>query len=244
MANQTVFDVQIRRDLPIDRAPLQLEVGRDHPEIPVMPETLLMLDLLVQETCVDLRQLSDLVLGDLGATLQILRLAGREYGTTDCRPVRIADCVSDLGLRTCLTAVSAQAVSRHERQHEIAKLWAHSRVVASCSKQVAQEMLDVDPDEAYLVGLLHTAGLLPGLLGWKESTGTDDSLIGLRLAKRWSLPHCVTEFFSEKQTPRYAGRWSGIVQKAHMRANLALPLVLVSRDLATGVNGSEIARRG
>jgi HD-like signal output (HDOD) protein len=217
VANQNVFDIQIRRDSMTDRGHLQLEVSRDHPDVPVMPETLLLLDLLVQETCVDLRQMSELVLADLGATLQLLRLAGREYGTANGRPARIADCISDLGLRTCLKAVSAQTIGRHERKSEIAALWAHSREIASCSRLVAQEMSEIDPEEAYLVGLLHAMGMAPAVLGWKESSA-DDAQMGLKLAKRWSLPRCVMEFFGEIPLSKYTNRWSVIVEEAHMIA--------------------------
>jgi HD-like signal output (HDOD) protein len=224
--NQNVFDLQIRRDSPIDFQP-QLEICREHSDLPVMPQTLLLVDLLVQETCVDLRQMSELVLADLGATLQILRLAGREYGAADDRPVRIADCISDLGLRTCLNALSRQSVSRQERKGEIGKLWAHSREIANCSRLVAQQMPETDPEEAYLVGLLHGFGLLPALLGWRESNVADDALLGLRLAKRWSLPRCVTEFFSEQHLTRYATRWSVVVQEAHILANQMSPPMLV-----------------
>jgi HD-like signal output (HDOD) protein len=218
VANQTVFDIHIRRDSLIDRQTLQLEASRDHPDVPVMPETLLLLDLLVQGTCVDLRQMSDLVLADLGATLQILRLAGREYGAADDRPVRIADCISDLGLRPCLKAVSAQTIGRHERKSEVTALWEHSREIASCSRLVAQDMPEVDPEEAYLVGLLHSIGMAPAVLGWKESSVADDAVMGLKLAKRWSLPRCVMEFFSEMQLSRYTNRWSAIMQEANMIA--------------------------
>jgi HD-like signal output (HDOD) protein len=218
VANQTVFDIQIQRDSPIERQPLHFETSRDNPDFPVMPETLLLLDLLVQEPCVDLRQMSELVLADLGATLQILRLAGREYGTADDRPIRIADCISDLGLRACLKAVSAQTIGRHERKSEVTALWEHSREIASCSRLVAQDMLEIDPEEAYLVGLLHGIRMAPAVLGWKESTGADDAALGLKLAKRWSLPRCVMEYFSEIQLSRYTNRWSVIVQEAHMIA--------------------------
>jgi hypothetical protein len=58
------------------------------PAIPIMQETLLLLDLVVQEPSVDLREMSKLVLDDLGATLQILRLAGSEYSNSKDRPLR------------------------------------------------------------------------------------------------------------------------------------------------------------
>ena len=219
MLNKTAFNLQTRRDYPSDRQQLKLELTRELPDAPVAPETLLLLDLVVQEPCIDLREMSEMVLTDLGATLQILRLAGREYGATEDRPVRIADCISDLGLRTCLEAVSAETIGRQERKREVVELWSHSREIARCSKLVAQDMAEIDPEEAYLAGLLHAIGLLPALLGWRESAMADEALVGLRLAKRWSLPSCVTEFFSELQLPGYATRWSVIVRKAHLRAN-------------------------
>jgi HD-like signal output (HDOD) protein len=186
---------------------------------------------MVQETCVDLRRMSQVVLADVGATLQILRLAGRHYGMEQDRPIRIADCISDLGLRACLKAVSAQTISRHGRQHELAAFWEHSREVAGNAKLVAQDMHEIDPEEAYLAGLLHGIGSLPALLGWKDSGVTDPSLAGARLAKRWSLPSCVTELCHEMQLPGYETGWSGIVRKAHLRGERSCGNCLFERDL-------------
>jgi HD-like signal output (HDOD) protein len=221
--NKTAFNIQIRRDPTIERQPLQFEAPRELPDTPVTPVTLLLLDLLVQEPCIDLREMSELVLADLGATLQILRMAGREYGTSENRPVCIADCIVDLGLRNCLTAVSAETISRQERKSEVAELWSHSREIARCSRLVAQEMAEIDPEEAYLTGLLHEIGLLPTLLGWGGISVADESLVGLRLANRWSLPSCVREFFSETHLTRYPTRWSAVVSKAHLLANRSTP---------------------
>jgi HD-like signal output (HDOD) protein len=196
-----------------------------------MPDTLLLLDLMVQETCVDLHRMSQLVLADVGATLQILRLAGRHYGTAEERPVRISDCISDLGLRACLKVVSAQTISRHGRQNELADFWEHSREIARHAKVVAQDILEIDPEEAYLTGLLHGIGFLPGLLQWKDSGVTDPALAGVRLAKRWSLPVCVTDLCNEMQLPGYAAGWSEIVRKAHVRAERAAGHCLFEQDL-------------
>jgi hypothetical protein len=80
-------------------------------------------------------------------------------------------------------------------------------------------MLKVNPDEAYLTGLLHAIGLLPDLLEWKDCGTVDSALIGLRFAKRWFLPPCVTEFYREIRFAGYPALWLGIVQEAHQRAN-------------------------
>lgn len=216
MRDKNSFNLNFRRDT-ADHG-LQLEPSRQLPDAPVAPETLLLLDLLVRETCVDLREMSELVSSDLGATLQILRLAGREYGMVQDRPTRIADCIADLGLRACLKAVSADTIGRQHCRDGIADLWAHSREIAVYSKLVAQERSDIHPEEAYMVGLLHEIGLLPSLLGWRDLDLADEALIGFRLAKRWALPHFVTDFFSGLQSPQHASRWSAVVERAHLLA--------------------------
>jgi HD-like signal output (HDOD) protein len=215
---KTSFQAQVSRNPLVERRPVQLEYSRDLPDVPVMPQTLLILDLLVQEPCVDLREVSRVVLGDLGATLQILRLAGREYGNAEGRPARIEDCIADIGLEACLKAASAQIVASDGQRTSVGEFWAHAKEIAEYSKIVAEDMPGINPEEAYLIGLLHTLGSLPGLLGWREAGISDGALAGLRIAKRWSLPNSVMELFNEMHLTGYATRWSGIVQKAHLRA--------------------------
>jgi HD-like signal output (HDOD) protein len=229
----TAFQIPAVLKPPVERQPFQVELVHELPHLPVLPETLLLLELKVQESCVDLREISQLVLGDLGATLQILRLAGREYGNSDGRPVRIEDCISDLGLHACLEAVSAQTVARDGRRHAVAAAWSHSREIAQYAKLVAEDLPDVNPEEAYLVGLLHTTGLLPAILGWSraESAAADTALAGFRIANRWALPLCVVEFFCEIHLPGYGTRWSRIVRTAHQVANRSSISCPFERDI-------------
>jgi hypothetical protein len=218
----SVFHTEVGRKPPEEKHQLlQVDFSCDFPDVPVLPETLLLLDIRMQEMSVDLAEISRLVLGDMGAAVQILRLAGREYGNTEGRPTRIEDCISDLGLGTCFEAVSAMTVSRDGGGHAIAQTWAHSKQIAQYSKLVADEMPDVNPDEAYLAGLLHGIGLLPSILGWDwmESPSGDSVATGFRIAKQWSLPRCVMELFCEMHLAGYPIRWSGIVRTAHQRAD-------------------------
>ncbi len=208
-----------------------MQASTELPDVPVMPETLLLLDLLVQEPCVDLRQMSELVLADVGATLQIQRLAGQEYGLAIDRPVRVADCISDLGLRTCLNAVSAQTISRVGRQRELAAFWSHSREIATATQQIAEATPEIDPEEAYLVGLLHGIGSLPALLNWRQPVADDLDSTALRLCELWSLPRCVTAFFEDMSLRRHSAIRS-LVQSAHLRAtrtSVPCPLEMVVR---------------
>jgi hypothetical protein len=201
--------------------PWQFDYSDDLPAIPVLPETLLLLDLEVQERSIDLRRVTELVLSDLGATLQILRLAGREHACAEFRPLRIEDCIADLGIDACLDALSAHTVSRHAGQGEIAETWKHCREIATRAKQIAEESQDVDPGEAYLTGLLHAIGLLPAVLGWAASRHgvSDFSLTGFKLAKKWSLAPFVVKFLGEVNEEQCTTSLPEIVREAHRRAD-------------------------
>ena len=203
-----------------DFQPWQADFSIDWPEIPVLPETLLLLDLEVQERSVDLRAISELILSDLGATLQILLLAGREYSCAEFRPDRIEDCISDLGVRACMEAVSAHTVAHSCESSSITETWAHCREIAQISKQIAEEMQDVDPNQAYMAGLLHAIGLLPAVLGWAASKQgiSDFALAGFKLAKKWSLAPFLVKFLSEMHEERCTTRLPEIVRKAHLCA--------------------------
>jgi hypothetical protein len=190
------------------------------PPVPVFPETLLLLELEAQEPCADLRRLSQVVLSDLGATLQILRLAGREYGNTEDRPNRIEDCISDLGLRPCLNAVATQITARSDRRSEIAEIWKHSGEIAHHSRIIAEDIPEVNPEDAFLVGLLHAIGLLPALLGWngREADAFESAQIAFTMATQWSLPHVVVDAFRAMCCASEGSEWTAILMSAHQRA--------------------------
>jgi hypothetical protein len=193
------------------------------PDVPVLSETLLLMELKSRDRAVDLTEISQLVLGDLGAVLQIMRVAGEEDVSEDGRPTRIEDCISGLGLPACIDAMSRQTVKRRNRPAAIVETWTHAQLVAENCRYLAEEnIVAAHPDEAFMVGLFHTIGSLPEVLGWDWTTPfyEDAELMGLRMAEAWSLPRCVVEYFSELQSPSRAGQWRDIVHRAHRQANL------------------------
>jgi hypothetical protein len=193
----------------------------DLPDVPVMPETLLLMELGMHEFAVDLSEMSQLALSDLGATLQILRLAGWECGGGEARPVRMEDCISTLGLQACLKAAARRTVLCDLRCRAVFETWAHAREIALLCKTLAEETNgSIRPEEAYLAGLCHVIGLLPEMLGWErgELAGKSWAELGLKLSEQWCLPACIAEFFAEMQQPRGGTRWSGLIRKAHQKA--------------------------
>ena len=219
MRNEKILEIGSARN-PVFLQLNQQEWAAKHelPDLPVMPETLLLMELMVRERTVDLGELSQLVLGDMGAALQIMRLAGSEESLADDRPSRIEDCISGLGLEACLDAVSRQTLKRNARHPGMNAMWTHAREIAeSCRALAEQSYFSANPEEAYLVGLFHAIGALPVVLEWDRTIDLpdDQELAGLRIAQGWSLPHCVIDYFSELRPLSNGNRWSRLVERAH-----------------------------
>jgi hypothetical protein len=201
------------------------DLGDDLPDVPVLPETLLMMEFQLRENSVDLRRFTDVVLGDLGATVQILRLAGQEYGSSDDCPVRIEDCISDLGLTACLNAAARGTFAGGVQQRADFEIWTHSREIAKHCRLIAEEMTgsvnrgSINPDQAYMAGLLHAIGALPEFLGWQRGEVADGRVLSaLKLSDRWCFPHYLKDFFNEMLIPGYDPRWSQFLSAAHQLA--------------------------
>jgi hypothetical protein len=210
----TIYDLPTRpfRSSP---EPLQIAYGRDAPAIPARPEIVLQLELLIQQRCVDLRAMSRLIVSDVGATLQVLRLAGREFGADEERPVRMEDCICALGLEACVEAISAPRIGEVGWQPALIEFWEHSRNTAHYCRMIAENMAGLNEDQATLVGLLHGMGSLPLLLGWKDAGLLGAAGAGVRLAKRCMLPECVVECLTDLQFGTRGNRWWNIVRIAH-----------------------------
>ncbi|HEY6489190.1 MAG: HDOD domain-containing protein [Terracidiphilus sp.] len=223
--NERVFEVVAARSGVAGPQAGTLETLRELQDVPVLSETLLRVELMVRERSVDLREISTVVLSDLGATLQIMRLAGREDAFEDGRVPRIEDCISGLGVQACLEAIARRPLKPSTRPPAVIDTWAHARIIAENCKFLAEETSSflVNPDEAYLVGLFHELGTLPAILGWNRSFAVpaDPAVAGLRMAQAWSLPACVAEYFSELRSHAAGHRWSAVVEQAHPDAQYA-----------------------
>lgn len=193
-------------------------------DVPVMSATVLGLEMLLHEPCIDLRLASELVLSDVGATLRILRLVGNEYEFATEPLCRMGDCLASLDAGTWFDAISARTLAC---DHEHASsLWYHCRLVAQYAQLVAESLDGVSPEEAYLVGLLHEIETIPKVLGWANE--------GLRLES--ALPPFVLSAIRTMNDPCSSSIWKFILTAAHKLAGTETDF---DPDFAaTGLNGA------
>jgi hypothetical protein len=187
-------------------------------DIPVMSATVLGLEILLHEPCIDLRMASELVLSDVGATLQILRLVGREYELSTEHPCRMGDCLAGLDSNAWFEAVSTRTFACDREHAATTALWHHCRLVAQYAQLVAESLDRIPPEEAYLVGLLHEIGAIPKVLGWpNRRVGAGQS--GALLTIEGSLPLFVLSAIHNMNDSCSSSVWKFILTAAHELAN-------------------------
>jgi HDOD domain len=179
-----------------------------------MSATVLGLDIILQEPYIDLRLVSDLILSDVGATIQILRLIGREYDFAADRPRRIGDCIASLDVSAWYAAISARTFPCDREHAETTALWRHCRLVAQYAQLVAESMEQFAPEDAYLVGLLHGIASIPTVMGWPAGDQAGKTA-GALLEMEDALPSFVHAALQTMDELGPLSGWRFILAAAH-----------------------------
>jgi hypothetical protein len=191
------------------------------PDVPTLITTRLQLELLVQGTLVDLSAVAEVILSDVGATLQIYRLIGEENPLPEDRPTRMEDCIASLPLDLWFDMVCAISIPQ---SRGVLAEWERWRCLAQSARELAKIIDGVSPEEAYLVGLLIELGKIPHLLGWNldGSTEREQRALGLMLADYWHLPEFLVAAIRDQHEGSSGGRWNEMLQMSKTLCDQAI----------------------
>ena len=149
--------------------------------LPALPLTLAELELLLQERVVDLAAVAEVAKRDASFTAQLLLFANQDLDECD-RLYRVEDCLVQLGISTVQELVS-ETPPLVPSEWRTATLLDHSRQTAIAAESIAHQVPGMDPEKAYLAGLLH---LFPELVWLRTGASGDES-------DEWPLPAFVWE---------------------------------------------------
>lgn len=179
--------------------PISLRQGTEFPLPPAMPDSVLLLRLLLSSHIADLHAITEVIRNDVGLTAQLFCLAALERGRRITGILNIGDLVVHIGLEklkslaaeTRLNPLPPQNAAPQARE----RFWMHARLTARISEELAGETTPANRDAAYVAGLMRHLGALPGLLGWEVPERTPGTLgeIGYRIAKSWQLPAVLAD---------------------------------------------------
>jgi len=178
------------------------------PVLPALPRTLAETELLLHSPVVNLAAITEVARCDAGLIAQLLLLANRDQEESD-RFYRIEDCVVKIGLSPLRELVGAMP-SLLPCDWRYGALLNHSRLTALAAEAIASQMHGVNPEQAYLSGLLH---LFPDLVSvaWAAQTGGEAS----SESTAWPLPAFAWEVIRSFRHPSaVAGQEHRLVEVA------------------------------
>jgi len=152
------------------------------PGLPALPLTLAEMELLLQGPVVDLGAIAEVAKRDASLTAQLLWLANRDREESD-RLYRIEACLVQLGI-SVLRELVRETPPLSPSDGRGGALINHSRLTALAAEDIAFQILGVDPEKAYLAGLLHLLPELVSFWSWAAEK-SDASSSGI---DEWPLP--------------------------------------------------------
>ena len=184
-------------------------------QVPVMPGTLLSLELLLGQRCLDLHRVSRTICHDPGALLHLFAVAAEECMPPEAVPERVEDCIANLPFERLLGRLVG-AGSPPREGTALAGFALHAVVISRYAQQAA-EAFHLTAERALLVGMLHELGDLPWVLGWQSMPSTPREAASWchRLTAHYHVPEWLGEALADLHSNAPASLWAAVVSAAH-----------------------------
>jgi putative nucleotidyltransferase with HDIG domain len=192
--------------------------------VPLLPEAAATLLLMTEDENADLDRLTDVVRSDPTMAAQLLRIANSPLFVSRYPIASLRVALSRLGMfqvrQIALLIVCDTKVFRVRGwEQALRALFAHSVLVALFAQEIAKKAR-MNPDEAFLAGLLHDVGIPtlvqalveiePRVASFRDVAGLLALLhprhaeIGARLAAAWAMPPRLIEAIGYHHEPHLA----------------------------------------
>lgn len=193
-----------------------------------MPKSLLHLELLLSEGVVDLGTAANIIRGDLGLTIELLRLATREIDGWSDSGMSVSGLVVLAGverLRALVRNTASIASCARSDSHCLAceRFWRHASLTALVAEDLAGQTSDVPRDEAFLAGMFYHLGDLPLVLDWDvagEETRDLRNVVS-DMAKAWNLPTTLVDVIRQEKAFSSTARSDLLLDLASTASNWA-----------------------
>jgi HD superfamily phosphodiesterase len=139
------------------------------------------------------------------------------------------------------TIEEAKALLREAEQCNPGPWGNHSRVVAHCAKKIAENCEELEPEKAYIVGLLHDIGRKFGTRHLGHVSDGYSYMMSLGYDEVAQI--CLTHSFNNQSTKDYIGKFDTSEEELALINNALAEVVMTDYDrliqLCDSIAGSE-----
>lgn len=231
--------------------------------LPSLPAVVMELLGSIGQNNADINQLSAIVSKDQALSAKALRLANSSFYGMQRKVTTMPQAVSILGLNSLRALITAAAVigrfpAKDQAYFDFQGFWQHSIATAVCARLIAKRV-DVNPESAFMAGLLHDIGRLVLVTGFPKQYETamnyrtehdctmleaerqilscDHATVGHTLAEHWRFPPVIQMAVAGHHAPdqQWSGGLTNLVHVADAMAH-ALDLSADEDDLVPSLS--------
>jgi HD-like signal output (HDOD) protein len=220
--------------------------------VPNMPDVVVKVNQEIGRQNTSPHKVAELITSDIALAGNVLKLANSPLYRRRAEIQSVEHATMMLGLTNLKNLVIASAFKRAlaNNNADYRQIEEDSQIIAHCASGIAAMVDDVAPEDAYLSGLFHDAGMMllaqkfGNYLGFmekweddpigviaaeEEQFGTNHCVVGFMLAKHWELPESVCYAISQHHL-----RCCDHIEDPHLRGHIAV-LKLANYLLASTV---------
>ncbi|HSA06547.1 MAG TPA: HDOD domain-containing protein [Candidatus Gastranaerophilales bacterium] len=149
------------------------------PELPSMPAIVAQALNLIDDPNTEVKQLADVLSKDISMTTQILKLVNSAYYGFPAQITSINKAMALLGFDKIRTLILSVAVKPMMMSYSGKALWNHSIRCAVGAHHISKSLNYGDPDEAFVMGLLHDIGRTVMQIYNKNAYSEIDKLVAI-----------------------------------------------------------------
>ncbi|PID72668.1 MAG: signal transduction protein [Desulfobulbus propionicus] len=190
-------------------------------KVKTLPHIVTKLAQMINDEDSTLQDFEEVIRLDPALVARLLTLVNSSYFGMSRKVDSISRAVALLGMKNlhnmAVTDAIQSMIDTDAASHTFSpkRLWSHSAAVGICCKMIAERILSINGDDAYLAGILHDIGLIvlfetaredflaiinslePGGLTIEqleqEKLGTDHTQIGYLLVQEWQIAQPLAE---------------------------------------------------
>lgn len=195
------------------------------PELPSMPHIVMIAFEVMKDPHTNAKKLGEIIEKDAGVTMEILKVVNSAYYGFTQEITAVAHAVTLLGFSELRNIILSCALKPMLTSTNSKIIWEHSIKTAVAAEIISKNLGRTDADECFSLGILHDVGKIifdlydrkkyeevlklvnygaDVFAAEKMIFGFDHCEAGEELARRWKLPHLITEAIKYHHNPHYS----------------------------------------
>jgi putative nucleotidyltransferase with HDIG domain len=196
-------------------------------DIPPVPDIMVKLNDSIAREDISIQEIVKIIMADQILTSKILRVVNSAFYSPSSEITSLQQAIIYMGLKSVLSIVTVHSLTgiSPKNAEEVKEILRHSLLCAFVAKKIAIA-LRLDPEEAFVCGLLHDIGKTVILNLIPDLQVTDDvkqellhdyhSQVGFMIGSKWKLSEIIKNTIKYHHNPAEASAYKKMIETVHV----------------------------